>query len=1088
MQQALTIGSSARARGLVWQVIEAEPAGEQTRYRLRCLEGDLRGSELDLLSPAEAIEPVRRELDPGNAGRLQHWRLYHEAYLLEQALGPRELVALEPGRLDLVPYQLVPVMRALEMPRPRLLLADAVGLGKTVEAGIVTTELVARRRAHRVLVVSPAGPLLNQWDKELRLRFGLRFTRVTDWGTLQELRRTLELGANPFNALSFCLISIDFAKQEKVLQDLERSTWDLVIIDEAHHCVSLGSAGEREDSQRRRLAEVLAAQADGLLLLTATPHDGFDAHFASLIELLDGNLTDGRGGLRGDGYRRVVVRRLKSHIKNPETGKPLFQTREVAPCPVVFDAASRPAFARFQLTLLELVSPRIRRALQQKRYAEVLALVALLKRSVSTVMACRNTLGVVAERYARLKAEAGDLAETRRQRLRTLRDYRRRLERFGTLSFEEEQDHAQLEAEDIAQEIVETGAEDLLARLRAFEREDRRDRRQQKGLDATHEALMALIDLAEQAEAEDPKLPQLLSLLKQMREAEPNTNILVYTEYTDSQDAIVRYLQAAVADGRLQGTVEAISGRDSAIGRDGADRRTAIAERFGEVDGIVLVSTDATAEGLNLHQRCHHLIHFELPYNPNRLEQRNGRIDRFGQERVPYVWYLYLAGTFEERLLLRLVWKYEQQRAKLTFMPNTLGVLADDRGAAAVKLLEGLAEEDGLLFRRPAVELKTLDQEVDDAGSPAYRDMLAEIERALSGFRTAARSHAWLAELGLNADEAGLVAAQEALRQGARDVGRLDLLSFIREAIEAETGVGQAARTCADGVVELFLPPDWTYGLDDMPGYDAERRLLRITTDRRRLTDDAGQPLGFIGRAHPLVRRAIDRVRRSEAISAEGILDRRVSAARGDASARPAAILTFSTAVTSERGPEYQRIVAAKVTADAAEPIVEPDEWMRYAAPDRAIPTRNVWERHFSAWLPDRRELAAEIAATIFKPLALAFIAWHAEQIAEEERTLARWIEARAQEICGPIDSKTGDLFTGSVATSPPWQLPGLPIDRLVAFSSDKYVPASARREAETAVELYQSRHDEIQSRKGLTVEPPRALGLLMLVPPGAEG
>jgi SNF2-related domain len=260
-------GTQVLTRGRPWEVVHVEPAGESQRFRLRCLQGDLRGMEMDFLSPLEAIEPVVAELQPTRAGRLAHWRLYHQAFLLEQSLGPRALLAVEPGRIEMAPYQLVPVMRALAMSRPRLLLADGVGLGKTIQAGLVLAELIARRRAHRILVVSPAGPLLNQWHQEMRGRFGLRFQAIRDWGELQEVRRSLVLGANPFDHLGLCLTSIDFAKQDKVLQDLERATWDMVVIDEAHHCVRMGDAGDREDSRRRRLAELLARQADGLLLL-----------------------------------------------------------------------------------------------------------------------------------------------------------------------------------------------------------------------------------------------------------------------------------------------------------------------------------------------------------------------------------------------------------------------------------------------------------------------------------------------------------------------------------------------------------------------------------------------------------------------------------------------------------------------------------------------------------------------------------------------------------------------------------------------------------------------------------------------------
>jgi superfamily II DNA/RNA helicase len=278
----------------------------------------------------------------------------------------------------------------------------------------------------------------------------------------------------------------------------------------------------------------------------------------------------------------------------------------------------------------------------------------------------------------------------------------------------------------------------------------------------------------------------LLDQLRTIREGEPNANILVYTEYTDSQDAILEFLRSSRDNGKLSGAVEAISGRD------GESDRAKITERLGEKDSIVLVSTDATAEGLNLHQRCHHLIHLELPYNPNRLEQRNGRIDRYGQERTPLVRYLYLAGTFEERLLLRLVWKYEKQRARMTFMPNTLGVLTDEHAQMTTSLLAGLAEEQELLFKRPRLKLQSLNQDEEDKDIPAYEEMLAEVERALSGFEKAAKSHAWLADAGLNAEEAKVAAADAARDRGASLMGNLDLATFVKEAIEAEIGAGRA--------------------------------------------------------------------------------------------------------------------------------------------------------------------------------------------------------------------------------------------------------------------------------------------------------
>ena len=150
--------------------------GAQTLLRLRCAGGDLAGLEWDILHPAEPVELLRSDLRPDAPGPLAAWRLHHQACLLEQVLGPADMLVAEPGRVRIEPYQLVPLMRALELPRPRLLLADGVGLGKTIEAGLIACELIARRRAHRVLVISPAGPLLTQWAQEMRQRFGLRFT------------------------------------------------------------------------------------------------------------------------------------------------------------------------------------------------------------------------------------------------------------------------------------------------------------------------------------------------------------------------------------------------------------------------------------------------------------------------------------------------------------------------------------------------------------------------------------------------------------------------------------------------------------------------------------------------------------------------------------------------------------------------------------------------------------------------------------------------------------------------------------------------------------------------------------------------
>lgn len=147
MRGAILPGTEVAAQGLRWEVVTVESLGGQLLYRLRGVGGAVQGYEIDLLHPFERIDPVIRELQPHRAASLRNWLVYHEAFLLEQALGPHALLAIQPGRLDIQPYQLVPVLRAIRMSRVRLFLADGVGLGKTVEAGLVITELMARRES-----------------------------------------------------------------------------------------------------------------------------------------------------------------------------------------------------------------------------------------------------------------------------------------------------------------------------------------------------------------------------------------------------------------------------------------------------------------------------------------------------------------------------------------------------------------------------------------------------------------------------------------------------------------------------------------------------------------------------------------------------------------------------------------------------------------------------------------------------------------------------------------------------------------------------------------------------------------------------
>jgi hypothetical protein len=288
-------------------------------------------------------------------------------------------------------------------------------------------------------------------------------------------------------------------------------------------------------------------------------------------------------------------------------------------------------------------------------------------------------------------------------------------------------------------------------------------------------------------------------------------------------------------------------------GHDSEEARTRAAERCAMEENLILVSTDSLAEGLNLQQRCHHLIHLDLPYNPNRLEQRNGRIDRYGQTEDPQIRYLCLAGTFEERLLLRLIAKYEKARAQLTFMPDTLGMTADEDRYGS-ELLAGLAEEHATLFPEDKAPIRTLDVAATEAETAAFSALLHEIDRAYEGFDGMAVRHGWFAGQGISADAALMRAAVRVRQTATRQAALVDLAEFVSNSIgddalpaaagRAHPAVRQAigrARQGSDGRVSvarydchaLLL----TYSMEiQAPRYVAFQRAIAVL-----LTED-GKP------------------------------------------------------------------------------------------------------------------------------------------------------------------------------------------------------------------------------------------------------
>lgn len=1041
-------GTEVVARGLRWEVVDGQPMGNQTRLRLRGLGGLFGGVEIDVLTPFEPVSIITREFSPSKAGPLSNWLVYHQAFLLEQALGPDAILAVQPGRLRIEPYQLVPLSRALRMNRPRILIADDVGLGKTVEAGLIVAELMSRRQIYRVLVVTPAGPLMEQWKREMLERFGLILDEVSR-DRLEQVRKQTELGTNPFEHLPLAIASMDFLKQDNVLDLLERTTYDLIILDEAHHYSETGAdkadAERIESSQRRKLAKTLARRSDALLLLTATPHDGYERSYSSLIELLDPMLLNQAGEVRQDVHATHVVRRLKRHVQltDPKTGELVaFPERKVIPIPVMASADVDGGFIALHRELLEFIVPALKRALRYSRYDDALAFLALLKRSTSTVTALSTTLAAVQARYNDLSTTQTEEQESRNQRRKSLRALKRKYARFGMLTQEEEQERDAMEIEELAQQ------------LNLLDIEYRQGKSELERTDTIATSLGLLEQYA--SRANDVKLDVLLHEIKQIRQLEPQTNILVYTEYIDSLMAAQEHLKAA-----KMGKIVTITGNDS------PEQRQQITHQFCTQDNLILISTDTSAEGLNLHDRCHHLIHLELPWNPNRLEQRNGRIDRYGQWKTPCIRYLYLCGTFEERILARLIAKYERQRDRLRAVPNTLGIGITDLPEDG--LFAALVQDDGSgLGAGRCTTIGFVDDgpDVDTTDIAEIQALLEEVDKSLRRFEQSARIHSWIND-GAAADEFARNRATKALEVG-RKAGNVDLMDFVKQSVRAEGGQSRER----DNITWLTLPQSWRYGLENVPGWNIERGTLVVTSDLNKLTDENQEPIGYLGRAHPVVRRAIEHVRH-QALGQDLGLDRRVSAARA-ADGQKALIFTFLGRINSRIGREYERVIAAKVYENmTVEVFAEPGDWL--PSMDDAIPTQKLWDDQFAGWGEEAWQIAQSATETKFKELTDAFTGTYRRKFEDEQFALERWFTERVDALVGQSEVESLPLFEGLRDSQKS------PFDRLEGFIRQQDPNNRERLEGLALQDFYQRRQDRIWQHLALDSAGTSLLGMLML-------
>jgi len=510
--------------------------------------------------------------------------------------------------IDIEDYQLDPVVRAIQMPRVNLLVADDVGLGKTIEAGMVALELIIRHRTRKILIVCPAS-LQVQWQEQMRDKFGLDF-RIVNSTLMGLLRRSRGIHVNPWNHFPRLITSIDFLKRERPLrlfwellpgpdEPVFPRKFDLLIVDEAHNCAPSGVGRYATDSLRTQALRLLVPHYEHKLFLTATPHNGYPESFSALLELLDNQRFARSTPPDRKQLNAVMVRRLKSELPPKWDGSPRFPKRVLEPIEVPYTDEERAVHA----ALRQYGDLRVGRAQDNaEKMATEFVLKTLKKRLFSSPAAFLTTL----DRHEKSLRQAKRGTAIRKPSVSILKQELDRIDE--DYADDGEYDEATTDAVETASLLFgePTGDEfALLKQMRTWA---------EKAVGQLDSKVNCLIDW--------------LNTHIRPGKKWSDERVIIFTEYRASQNWLKEILaqQGFTRDERL---LTMYGGMDV---EEREDVKNAFQSGPAESNVRILLATDAAAEGLNLQNHCYRLIHYEIPWNPNRLEQRNGRIDRHGQK------------------------------------------------------------------------------------------------------------------------------------------------------------------------------------------------------------------------------------------------------------------------------------------------------------------------------------------------------------------------------------------------------------------------------------------------------------------------
>ncbi|WP_442944635.1 DISARM system SNF2-like helicase DrmD [Nostoc sp.] len=638
-----------RSRQYLVEEVVSKPTKEQdTKVSLSCLEDDALGEPLEVL--------WEREIDAKIVGATS-WdsianrgfdnpRLF-SAYLhtlrwnCVTSTDAKLFQAPYRAGIEVKAYQLEPLRKALLMPRVGLFIADDVGLGKTIEAGLILREMLMRQKVRRVVISCPPS-VVRQWQEEMESRFGLTFM-ILDREFIAARRQERGYGINPWMTHTRFIISHALLRDETYAAPLRDWLGDfaaasMLILDEAHNAAPASGAKYAVDSQLTKTVRDLAPRFEHKLFLSATPHNGHSNSFAALLEILDPQRF-----CRGVPVRNrklldtVMVRRLKQDLR--EIGEE-FPQRYVLP--IVIDNLPEDApelkLSRLLQQYRNLREEKLKDAAKSTQTTAMLVITSLQKRLLSSIEAFARTLKV---HRTGMEKQAAHRPSTYQVSLPLL---------FESPGADDER--AEFSEEEV---IAEEDAQMAAASMQAA------------GQTARELAILdEMADVANSSRYQpDPRIQQLVEWIRQNLcpdLGQPNAawlerRVIIFTEYTDTKRYLQQQLQSAIAgSNREQERIDVFHGGI------GEERREAIKSAFNADPARhplrILIATDAAREGVNLQNNCADLFHFDVPWNPSRMEQRNGRIDRKLQRSpVVHCYYFVLPQRTEDKVLDVLVRK-----------------------------------------------------------------------------------------------------------------------------------------------------------------------------------------------------------------------------------------------------------------------------------------------------------------------------------------------------------------------------------------------------------------------------------------------